>query len=134
MSESIFNLVPSSKKWTKQLSLKLRDSDLDNFFEDGSKLKIPCEITPPLLTNSWSDWKSVWKVIIFWIFSGIKGLATVLKATINNLFQLRLFEIIRLDQMLYLLTCSSDSFKNPESANSFFFFVKMNVVTYVYSA
>ena len=30
------------------LFLKLRDSDFDKFFEDGTKLKIPSEINPHL--------------------------------------------------------------------------------------
>ena len=56
ISESILNLVPFSKQWTKLLSLSfptkiknLRDSDLVYlFFENGTNLEISHEITPPL--------------------------------------------------------------------------------------
>ena len=54
ISEGIFNLVPSSRKWTKCLSLtfqpnvkNLRVVILFNSLEDGTKLKMPSDIKSP---------------------------------------------------------------------------------------
>ena len=52
MLEGIFELVPSSKKSAKSLSLtvSLEDADLSGFvtfFEDGIKAKISSDIQPP---------------------------------------------------------------------------------------
>ena len=53
MQEGLFNLIPSSNKEPNSnlnfstLSKKFKNSGLVHFFEDGTKMNVPSEITPP---------------------------------------------------------------------------------------
>ena len=52
--EGIFNKIQYFRKANKisvSFELKARDSDLVEFFENRTKLKVPSEIRPPLRMN-----------------------------------------------------------------------------------
>ena len=102
ISEGIFSLVPSSKKWTKYLSLNFFwDNDFVHCFEDGTKLKIPSEIKPPLLKT---------EVIELTVSSDMDG-EVLIFSKFKLLLLLFIVETLRL-RFSFLVNLAQDIFLN----------------------